>query len=350
MSHDEGDSGPESRMRAAGRRLLGICLLIFVSAIVVPVAVVAGLYTVLTTPLRLRVGRYRRVLAVAVIYAALEITGLAVAAWRWIRFHVDHDAVRDRDERRRSLTTALNGLRRAARRYGGLDVLLVAPSSDQRSAPPEMPPGPLIVCGRHGGVGGAFLLAHLLLAEYGRLPRVVLKDTLAWDPLIDALLSRIPHAFIDPQPGDHGATAARVGELAQGMAADDALLIFPEGGNFTPRRRLRAIRRLRRRGLGAAAARAEQLHNVMPPHPDGVFAAIESSPRAAVVFVAHTGLDHLQSASDVWRALPLREPVVYTWWAVPATEIPQQPETRMGWLEDNWARIDGWVARNQVAL
>ena len=65
------------------------------------------------------------------------------------------------------------------------------------------------MCGRHGGVGGAFLLAQILLCEQGRLPWVVLKKTLSWDPLIDALLSRIPHAFIDPQPGDAGATAAR---------------------------------------------------------------------------------------------------------------------------------------------
>ncbi|NUR25856.1 MAG: hypothetical protein HOV83_08425 [Catenulispora sp.] len=321
------------------------------SAVILPVAVVAIVFTLLAAPWRSRLGRFRRVLAVAVVYAALEISGLVVAAWRWLRYRLDRDALRDRRDRVRSLDRALRALRKTAQRFGGLDIALVTtPVEDDPSeaGPPLLPAGPVIVCGRHGGVGGAFLLAHLLLAEYGRLPRVVLKQTLAWDPLIDALLSRIPHAYIDPQPGDGGATTARVGELARRMAGDEALLIFPEGGNFTPRRRIRAIRRLRRRGLAAAAARAERLRNVLPPHPDGLFAAIDAAPEADVVFVAHTGLDHLLSAADVWRALPLRVPVIFTWWAVPAAEVPQPAEARMTWLTDNWARLDRWVAQHRV--
>jgi 1-acyl-sn-glycerol-3-phosphate acyltransferase len=176
----------------------------------------------------------------------------------------------------------------------------------------------------------------------------VLKQTRSWDPLIDALLSRIPHAYISPRPGDQGATAARIGALAQGMAADDALLIFPEGGNFSPTRRMHAIRRLRRRGLAEAAERAEQLHNVLPPHPDGLLAAIDAAPEADIVFVAHTGLDHLQTASDLWRAVPLRVPVEFTWWAVPAAEVPRQAEARVGWLQHHWSRIDDWVALRRI--
>ncbi|NUR58128.1 MAG: hypothetical protein HOV87_05440, partial [Catenulispora sp.] len=287
-------------MRSVGRRLAGTGLLLAASVLVLVAAlgaalftaVVSGLSIVFTAPWRRRrprLGRWRgrglRVLAVAAVYAGIEISGLIVAAGRWLRFQIDHDVARDRRSRVRSLSGSLDRLRRATGRFAGLDVVLVSASvpasgtagesesSDApgRTDPPirrwrperlELPAGPLIVCGRHGGVGGAFLLAHLLLSTYHRLPRVVLKQTLAWDPLIDALLSRIPHASIDPQPGDGGATAARIGALAQGMAADEALLIFPEGGNFTPRRRMRALRRLRRRGLAAAAERAARLRNV----------------------------------------------------------------------------------------
>jgi len=44
--------------------------------------------------------------------------------------------------------------------------------------------------------------------------------------------------------------------LAAGLDADDALVIFPEGGNFTPERWVRAIARLRRLSLHKMAARA----------------------------------------------------------------------------------------------
>lgn len=331
---------PPSRTRAAraaGRRILGVLALLAASGVVVLAALGDSAFTLLTAPWRPRQGRGRRTVGIAAVYSRAEIAGLAAAAWRRLRFAVDHDAERDRRDRVRSLTESLDALRAAARRFGDLEVV-----QDPDTQP--LPAGPLIVCGRHGGVGGAFLLAHILLSDHGRVPRVVLKRALSWDPLIDTLLSRIPHAFINPQPGDAGATAARVGALARGMAADEALLIFPEGGNFTPGRRIRAIRRLRHRGLYRAAAQAEQLRNVLPPHPDGLFAALEAAPEADVVFVAHTGLEHLRSAADIWRAVPLRLPVVLTWWATPAPEVPDQADARMRWLEEQWARIDTWVA------
>lgn len=340
---------PRMRLvRAAGRRILGVLLLLTATVVVLVGGLCAALFTVLSAPWRPRLGRARRVVAIAAVYARTEIAGLAVAAWRWVRQRVDRDAARDRRERVQALTTALNALRSAADRYGGLEVVLTKSSTEeggeQDADSLKLPAGPLIVCGRHGGIGGAFLLAHILLANYGRLPRVVLKQTLSWDPLIDALLSRIPHAFINPQPDDRGATAARIGDLAEGMDPTDALLIFPEGGNFTPSRRIHAIRRLRRRGLAHAAAHAEKLQNVLPPHPDGLFAAIEAAPESDVVFVAHTGLEHLQSAAHVVRSLPLRQPVEITWWSVPAAKVPTETAARVGWLEENWSRIDRWVA------
>lgn len=358
MTEPSAAPGPPSRMRvvrvvrAVGRRILGVLLLLFATVMVLLAAIGAALFTLVSAPWRPRLGRSRRVVAIAAVYATTEIRGLMVAAWHWVRHVLDRDAARDRRDRVRSLTTSLNALQAAAGRFGGLDVVLAGSAEDeheQNSDSPTLPTGPLIVCGRHGGIGGAFLLAHILLADFGRLPRVVLKQTLSWDPLIDSLLSRIPHAFINPQPDDRGATAARIGELAEGMATDDALLIFPEGGNFSPRRRTLAIRRLRRRGLARAAAHAERLQNVLPPHPDGLFAAIEAAPESDIVFVAHTGLEHLQSAADVVRALPLHVPVEITWWSVPASEVPGDSEARVRWLQENWARMDRWVTASAVA-
>ena len=42
------------------------------------------------------------------------------------------------------------------------------------------------------GPGDSFMLIHALMEWYDREPRVVLKDTLAWDPAIDVLLQPDP--------------------------------------------------------------------------------------------------------------------------------------------------------------
>jgi 1-acyl-sn-glycerol-3-phosphate acyltransferase len=70
-------------------------------------------------------------------------------------------------------------------------------------------------------------------------------------------------------------------------------VIFPEGGNFTPRRRLRAIRLLEERRLAEEAAKARAMEHLLPPKPGGALAAIAAAPTADVIFVAHTGLEHV---------------------------------------------------------
>ena len=66
-------------------------------------------------------------------------------------------------------------------------------------APPDAYPGePLLVCCRHAGPGDSFTLMYALMHWYGREPRVVLKDTLAWDPAIDVILNRLPSRFVSP--------------------------------------------------------------------------------------------------------------------------------------------------------
>ena len=101
---------------------------------------------------------------------------------------------------------------------------------------PDAHPGiPILVCCRHAGPGDSFTLIHALMHWYAREPRVVLKDTLAWDPAIDVLLSRIPARFISPNPGAGEDLESQIAALATGLDENDAFVIFPEGGNFTPR-------------------------------------------------------------------------------------------------------------------
>jgi 1-acyl-sn-glycerol-3-phosphate acyltransferase len=210
---------------------------------------------------------------------------------------------------------------------------------------------PLLVFCRHAGPGDSFLLAHALINWYDREPRIVLKDALLWDPAIDVLLNRLPSTFIAPGGDGNGErTEARIGALATALDGNDAFVIFPEGGNYTPLRWVRAIERLDRLGLHRMARRAEAMQNVLPPRPGGVLAALEAAPGADVMLVAHTGVDHLLTIADVWRELPMDKAIVMQWWLEPAEAIPAGADERIEWLYHWWARIDLWIQENRPAF
>ncbi|WP_244930701.1 1-acyl-sn-glycerol-3-phosphate acyltransferase [Nocardioides sp. W7] len=213
---------------------------------------------------------------------------------------------------------------------------------------PDAHPGvPILVCSRHAGPGDSFTLIHALMHWYGREPRVVLKDTLAWDPMIDVVLNRIPARFITPNPAEGQDLQSQIAALASGLDGNDAFVIFPEGGNFTEKRRDRAIARLRRLGMERMATRAESMIHVLAPRPGGFLAALDAAPDADVVLVAHTGLDHLLTVGDVWRELPMDKQIVMRWWQVPRAEIPEDRDERIDWLFAWWERIDAWIQQNR---
>ena len=213
---------------------------------------------------------------------------------------------------------------------------------------PAAHPGvPILVCCRHAGPGDSFTLIHALMHWYSREPRVVLKDTLAWDPAIDVVLRRVPARFISPNPQAGEDLEAQIASLAHGLDANDAFVIFPEGGNFTPQRRDRAIARLDRLGMHRMARRAEAMTHVLAPRPGGFLAALDAAPDADVVLVAHTGLDHLLTVGDLWRELPMDKQIVMRWWQVPREEIPEGREERIDWLYGWWERVDAWIEQNR---
>ncbi|WP_400998457.1 1-acyl-sn-glycerol-3-phosphate acyltransferase [Agromyces sp. GXQ0307] len=218
---------------------------------------------------------------------------------------------------------------------------------------------PRVIASRHAGPGDSFILIHAVLNWFDRSPRIVLKDTMQWDPAVDVVLNRLPNRFIAPPPAagtagtrgrrEHLPAPAvplteRISELASDMGERDALVIFPEGGNFTPERRARAIARLRAAGLEAAAERAAHLMNVMAPRPAGLFAALDSAPHADVFLVAHTGLDRIRTIGDVWRELPTDKSITMQVWNVPRADIPEDHDARTDWLMSEWERIDDWIA------
>ena len=206
---------------------------------------------------------------------------------------------------------------------------------------------PVIVLSRHAGPGDSFLIVTFLLTQYRRQPAIVMKGALQFDPVLDVVINRLPHAFVWPGKGPGSGVTDEIIRLAGRMGDEDALLIFPEGGNFTHGRRERAIERLEAAGQHEAAARARGMSNLLAPRTGGVLAAVAAAPTADVIFVAHTGLDDLITIKDVWRSLPMEQTVVSRWWRVTAAEIPRDREAQVTWLYTWWERIDNWIAENR---
>lgn len=208
---------------------------------------------------------------------------------------------------------------------------------------------PLVVASRHAGPGDSFIVVHTMLNGVGRMPRIVLKDTLQWDPAIDVLLNRIPTRFIVPSgfakvaTGGGRAVEAQIGALAEGLTGDDALVIFPEGGQATPLRRISRIERLRKAGRADMAVRAEALRHVMPPQPGGVHAALTAAPEADMVLIAHTGLERLSSMHDLWHELPMEKRITMRAWRIPRADIPSEPDAQAEWLFAWFERLDAWI-------
>ncbi|OAA18385.1 Acyltransferase [Frankia sp. EI5c] len=287
--------------------------------------------------------RLSRIAALAAIYLAAEAAVIVAGFGLWLV----RPLLRTRWER--AHLALLRGLLR----------LLVAAAGRLvrfRRTVHEPPPGtfdcggrPVLVASRHAGAGDSFALVDLLANRYRRTPRVVLLASLQLDPAIDILLGRLGACFLRADGADATAVA-RVNALAARLDGRDALLIFPEGANFTQRRRRRVIAGLRRRGQRGRAQVAEELTHVLPPRPAGLLAALDAGTVAGMVVVAHTGLDHLVTPGLLWRALPLPTRMEVRWWWFPADELPTAGARRADWLTMNWAVVDAWIDARRPAV
>ncbi|HLF61952.1 MAG TPA: 1-acyl-sn-glycerol-3-phosphate acyltransferase [Acidimicrobiia bacterium] len=202
---------------------------------------------------------------------------------------------------------------------------------------------PILVLSRHAGPGDSMLLVDALANGYLRRPRIVLKDFLQWDPAVDVILNRLPTSFVATGKNTGESVVEAIAELARTMSADDAFVIFPEGANYTERRRERAIGKLVEIGRPDLAERARNLKMTLPPKPKGVMTALATAPtNSDVFFVGHAGLESFVTARDIWRGMPMDTSVAVRIWHFPAETIPPA-EAQETWLYDLWEEIDTWI-------
>jgi 1-acyl-sn-glycerol-3-phosphate acyltransferase len=288
--------------------------------------------------------RALRVVCFALIWFLGETAALTVCLCLWIvsGFGGRLDTEPYQSRHYAVMQWFLNLLFRAARHTCGLRVEVSGPPGET-----SLDGRPLIVLSRHGGPGDSLLIVHHLLTVCGRRPRVVMKASLQLDPGLDVVANRLPNAFVHRRKKAGVAhtphSTAEIRRLATSLDRQGALVIFPEGGNWTPLRWRRAVAQLRRRGLDNLAERAVAMPRLLPPRTGGAFAAVAACPSADVIFVAHTGLDRLVSARDVWRSLSADIVVRARWWRVPAGEVPRTGPAQIGWLYDWWERLSAWI-------
>ena len=230
----------------------------------------------------------------------------------------------------------VGGIYRAIVRLARVEVTIR--ESDDAEGILSAPGRPVVVLSRHAGEGETLLVVHELLCRYRRGPRVVLHEGLRLDPLIDVLGDRLPNRFVDPRGGD---TEVEIAAMARELGPTAALLIFPEGVNFSERSRRRGIERLERAGFHEEAGWARAMRHVSAPRPGGTLAAIDAAPEADVAIMGHVGFP--TGVREVWRLLPARQQIEVRLWHEPHTAIPTDRDARIDWLFGWWRTLDEWV-------
>jgi 1-acyl-sn-glycerol-3-phosphate acyltransferase len=320
------------------RRLVVAPLVLIVDGLLLLASPLLVLVAALLSPL-FGGRRPLRLVVIVVAWAWHHAGALLACLGLWVRsgFGARLRSARSEREHYAVLRRFVDGIERIAMRAARVEVrVLESPEADAALSAGRRP---LVVLSRHAGEGDSVLILHELLCRHGRRPRVVMHEALRLDPLVDVLGSRLPNRFVDPRGGD---TEVEIAAMSDDLPDDGAVLIFPEGGNFSERRRERGIRRLEEAGHDEEAAWARGMRHVAAPRPGGALAALEACPRADAVFVAHVGMP--TGLGEVWRLLPERQVIELRLWLAPAEEIPPGQDARIDWLFGWWRTVDDWVA------
>ncbi|NNC78603.1 MAG: hypothetical protein HKN94_00505 [Acidimicrobiales bacterium] len=322
-------------------------------AIVTPIVfVVSGLVALLSPVLHLVLAiidlvdrkewRFSRLGGLGIALCVTEFFGLIAVFLLWVGFGFGWKVRSPRSQRIHNHIFGLwlELVTRALRFYLGFQFTL--PMTERIH-------GPILTFARHAGPGDAFLLARTVIRDYKRQLRILGTNKLLWDPFLHHMLLRLPTHFLERRGSDGTSELEAIANLCATMDDDSVTIIFPEGGNWTPRRWTNAIESLHARGHHRAEL-AEGMENVLPPRTAGALAAVRARDDMTLVFVAHAGLGDLHSLQAIWQNVPLRRNVQATYWSVSAAEIPTDRAEFGDWLFTHWATIDAWIAETRPTV
>jgi 1-acyl-sn-glycerol-3-phosphate acyltransferase len=325
------------------RRLVLAPLVVLLELVLVLVSPLMLILTVLASAV-VRAWRPVRMLAIVFVFAVRHLAATLACGGLWMAALFGRRTGSERMQRAHYalMRWLVGGVYRTIVRVAHVEVRVW--DSDRAEEALSSARRPLVVLSRHAGEGETLLVVHLLLCRYGRVPRLVMHERLRLDPLIDVLGTRLPNRFVDPRGGD---AEVEIAAMSRDLDEQGAVLIFPEGANFSEQVRTRGIERLEEAGRTKHAEWARDMQHMAAPRPGGALAAIEAAPDADVIFIGHVGCP--TGLRDVWRLLPHDQTVEVRMWAVPAEEVPEDHDKRIDWLFDWWQTLDTWVDERQEA-
>ena len=324
------------------RRLVLAPLVLLVELAIVVLSPLLALVAALASPLTGGAWRPLRVVGITVAFLARHLAAMlgCLALWVASGFGLRAGSARMQRAHHALLRWFVSGVNRWITSLARVDLHVSESqaadellSSDRR---------PVIVLSRHAGEGDSLLVLHELLCRYRRRTRIVLHEGLQLDPVLDVLGHRLAWRFVDPRGGD---IEVEIAAMARDLPGNGAVLIFPEGGNFSEERRRRGIERLESRGYHEEAQWARSMEYVSAPRPGGALAAIEAASGADVVFVAHDGMP--EGFGELWGMLLGRTSIELRMWAVRADEIPQDRDEQIDWLFGEWCTLDRWLRERE---
>jgi 1-acyl-sn-glycerol-3-phosphate acyltransferase len=201
-------------------------------------------------------------------------------------------------------------------------------------------PGPLLVLVRHASIIDSLVPAVFVANVHRMRLRYVLKRELLVDPCLDLAGHWLPNRFVERDGVDTATEVEAVRSLKAGLGPDEGVSLYPEGTRFSSAKRRRVLGRL----TGAARERAERLQHLLPIRPGGALALLDAPPACDVLFIGHHGLEGFAHVADVLRGALVGRTIKVRFWRVPFASIPTDRQQRLGWLADEWQRMDDWLS------
>ncbi len=268
-------------------------------------------------------------------YLWCETLGVAAAFWLWLRH-----CGRNRDPflaaNFRLQCWWSNALKVIAERLFRLEF--------QVSGASALDGPPALLLPRHASIADTVIpIVFYAMPRHVRL-RYVLKRELLLDPCLDIVGNRLPNYFVDRGGQDSDRARRGVGALVAGLAADEGLLLYPEGSRCSTARR--EALRARSAGNPHMLAQLERWPSLLPPRLGGFLAMLEANPGRDLVFCAHAGFEGSSHFASLINGSWIGGRIGIRFWRVPFAAIPESRDARVAFLFGEWDRMQ----REVIAL